>query len=218
MKLKELLEIEDSIRVYQLPQLPYSYDALEPLIDTQTMREHHMRHHKGYVDNLNAELKDYPQLRNPLEFIFQSIEAYTDVVRNNAGGVWNHTFFWNLLSPKKTIPIGKLKLDILSKWETIDDFVTEFIEVGKKRFGSGWVWLIYDSRNGELKIISTLNQDNPLMMRELKPIIGCDVWEHAYYLKHKSNRENWLNTFFEVINWNVADVNYNNIRSNSPQL
>lgn len=211
MKLSELFEIEDNMRVYELPQLPYSYDALEPHIDERTMVEHHTKHQKGYVDKLNAELEDYPQLRKPLEEILENISSYNDVVRNNAGGVWNHTFFWNLLSPQKTLPTGRLKLDILSKWGNIEDFITEFIEVGKKRFGSGWVWLVYNQKTNGLEIISTPNQDNPLMMTGLKPIIGCDVWEHAYYLKHKSNRENWLKTFFDVIDWQQADSNYSKV-------
>jgi Fe-Mn family superoxide dismutase len=209
MKLSELFEIEDTARVYELPQLPYSYDALEPHIDAETMMEHHQKHQKGYVDKLNGELEDYPQLRKPLEDILKNINSYNTDVRNNAGGVYNHTFFWNLLSPQKTLPTGKLKMSILSQWGSIDDFIAEFIEVGKKKFGSGWVWLVWNEVEEGLKIISTPNQDNPLMFDGMIPIIGCDLWEHAYYLKHKSNREGWLNTFFEVINWDYAGKVYN---------
>jgi Fe-Mn family superoxide dismutase len=211
MKLSELFEIEDTARVYELPQLPYSYDALEPHIDAETMMEHHQKHQKGYVDKLNSELEDYPHLRKPLEDILKNINSYNTNVRNNAGGVYNHTFFWNLLSPQKTLPTGKLKMNILSQWGSIDDFIAEFIEVGKKRFGSGWVWLVWNEVEEGLEIISTPNQDNPLMFDGMIPIIGCDLWEHAYYLKHKSNREGWLSTFFEVINWDYASSLYSKI-------
>jgi Fe-Mn family superoxide dismutase len=144
-----------------------------------------------------------------LEDILKNINSYNTDVRNNAGGVYNHTFFWNLLSPTQTLPTGKLKMDILSQWGSIDDFIAEFIEVGKKKFGSGWVWLVWNEVEEGLKIISTPNQDNPLMFDGMIPIIGCDLWEHAYYLKHKSNREGWLNTFFKILNWDYASKVYN---------
>lgn len=208
MKLTELLEMEEFSRVYELPELPYPYDALEPHIDTETMREHHLKHQAKYVENLNKELDEYPQLRKPLEEIFENIEAYNTAVRNNGGGTWNHTFFWNLLSPTTQTPSGKLKMDILSQWGNIEDFMAEFKDVGLKRFGSGWVWLVYNTNSNELEIISTPNQDNPLMMNGLVPIIGCDLWEHAYYLKHKSNRGNWIDTFFKIMNWENAGENY----------
>jgi Fe-Mn family superoxide dismutase len=204
MKLSELFEIEDTARVYELSKLPYSYDALEPHIDTETMMEHHQKHQRGYVDKLNGELEDYPHLRKPLEDILKNINSYNINVRNNAGGVYNHTFFWNLLSPQKTLPTGKLKMNILSQWGTMEDFMKEFKDTGLKRFGSGWVWLIFNKIHNKLEIISTPNQDNPLMMEGLIPIIGCDLWEHAYYLKHKSNRGKWIDTFFEIMNWDFA--------------
>ena len=208
MKLTELLEMEEFSRVYELPELPYPYDALEPHIDTETMREHHLKHQAKYVENLNKELDEYPQLRKPLEEIFENIEAYSTAVRNNGGGTWNHTFFWNLLSPTTQTPIGKLKMDILSQWGEMEDFMAEFKDVGLKRFGSGWVWLVYSEKSSKLEIISTPNQDNPLMMDGMLPIIGCDLWEHAYYLKHKSNRGNWIDTFFEILNWENAGETY----------
>lgn len=208
MKLTELLEMEEFSRVYELPELPYPYDALEPHIDTETMREHHLKHQAKYVENLNKELDEYPQLRKPLEEIFENIEAYNTAVRNNGGGTWNHTFFWNLLSPTTQTPSGKLKMDILSQWGNIEDFMAEFKDAGLKRFGSGWVWLVYNTNDNELEIISTPNQDNPLMMNGMLPIIGCDLWEHAYYLKHKSNRGKWIDTFFEILNWETAGENY----------
>jgi Fe-Mn family superoxide dismutase len=211
MKLTELLEIESGGEMYSLPELPYSYDALEPHIDEETMIEHHSKHQAKYVDNLNKELADLPQMRKPLEEIFKDIQSYNTAVRNNAGGVWNHTFFWNLLSPNPTAPSSELKMDILRKWDTMEDFQSEFKDVGLKRFGSGWVWLVYNEKVGGLEIISTPNQDNPLMMDGMLPIIGCDLWEHAYYLKHKSNRGNWIDTFFEILNWDFANKWYNKV-------
>lgn len=208
MKLTELLEMEDHGRVYQLPELPYEYDALEPHIDEETMIEHHSKHQAKYVENLNKELEDLPQMRKPLEEIFQTIQSYNTAVRNNGGGVWNHTFFWNLLSPTQTQPSGKLKMDILSQWGTMEDFQAEFKDAGLKRFGSGWVWLVFDTDTSKLEIVTTPNQDNPLMMEGLIPIIGCDLWEHAYYLKHKSNRGNWIDTFFKILNWDFAGSTY----------
>ena len=208
MKLTELLEMEEFSRVYELPELPYPYDALEPHIDTETMREHHLKHQSKYVENLNKELDEYPQLRKPLEEIFENIEAYSTAVRNNGGGTWNHTFFWNLLSPTTQTPSGKLKMDILSQWGEMEDFMAEFKDAGLKRFGSGWVWLVYSEKSSKLEIISTPNQDNPLMMDGMLPIIGCDLWEHAYYLKHKSNRGKWIDTFFEILKWENAGETY----------
>jgi Fe-Mn family superoxide dismutase len=208
MKLTELLEMEDHGRVYELPELPYEYNALEPHIDEETMIEHHSKHQAKYVENLNKELEDLPQMRKPLEEIFQTIQSYNTAVRNNGGGVWNHTFFWNLLSPTQTQPSGKLKMDILSQWGTMEDFQAEFKDAGLKRFGSGWVWLVFDTDTSKLEIVTTPNQDNPLMMEGLIPIIGCDLWEHAYYLKHKSNRGNWIDTFFKILNWDFAGSTY----------
>ena len=208
MKLTELLEMEDYGRVYELPELPYEYDALEPHIDEETMIEHHTKHQAKYVENLNKELEDLPQMRKPLEEIFQTIQSYNTAVRNNGGGVWNHTFFWNLLSPTEIQPSGKLKMDILSQWGTMEDFQAEFKDAGLKRFGSGWVWLVFDTDTSKLEIVTTPNQDNPLMMEGLIPIIGCDLWEHAYYLKHKSNRGKWIDTFFKILNWDFAGSTY----------
>jgi superoxide dismutase, Fe-Mn family len=211
MKLTELLEIESGGEMYSLPELPYSYDALEPHIDEETMIEHHSKHQAKYVENLNKELADLPQMRKPLEEIFKDIQSYNTAVINNAGGVWNHTFFWNLLSPNQTAPTSELKMDILRKWETMEDFQAEFKDAGLKRFGSGWVWLVYNEKVDGLEIISTPNQDNPLMIDGMLPIIGCDLWEHAYYLKHKSNRGNWIDTFFEILNWDFANMWYNKV-------
>jgi Fe-Mn family superoxide dismutase len=206
MKLTELLEMDKLS--YELPQLPYEYDALEPHIDEETMREHHTKHQAKYVENLNKELADLPQMRKPLEEIFENIQSYNTAVRNNGGGVWNHTFFWKVLSPTEMNPSGKLRSDIISQWGDIEDFQTEFKDAGLKRFGSGWVWLVSNTKTSKLEIITTPNQDNPLMMEGLTPIIGCDLWEHAYYLKHKSNRGNWIDTFFKILNWDFVGKLY----------
>ena len=168
MKLTELLEMDEM--VYELPELPYVYDALEPYIDEETMIEHHTKHQAKYVENLNKELADLPQMRKPLEEIFENIQSYNTAVRNNGGGVWNHTFFWNLLSPTETTPSGKLKSDIISQWGDMEDFQTEFKDAGLKRFGSGWVWLVLNTKTSKLEIITTPNQDNPLMMEGLTPV------------------------------------------------
>jgi Fe-Mn family superoxide dismutase len=205
LKMMKLVELLEYPHIYKLPPLPYDYDALEPHIDAETMKEHYIKHQKGYVDKLNSEFEDYPHLRKPLDDILKNINSYNSNIRNNAGGVWNHTFFWNLLSPTKTLPHGRLKLHILRQWQSVDLFIKDFIEAGKMHFGSGWVWLVFNSKKNSLEIISTPNQDNPMMLHsELKPIIGCDLWEHAYYLKHKSNKEAWLNAFFEILNWDYS--------------
>jgi Fe-Mn family superoxide dismutase len=203
--LKEFLEMEDGSQ-FELPQLPYEYNDLEPVIDEQTMIEHHTKHHRGYVNKLNGELEGTPYMGKPIQEILKNIESFSDGVRNNGGGHYNHTLFWNLLTPNKTEPTGKLKIQLITKFGTIDDFINQFKEAGLKRFGSGWVWLVVDE-NGKLKITTTVNQDNPLMFGDT-PIIGCDVWEHAYYLKHKSNRGGWLESFFQVLDWEQANTNY----------
>lgn len=209
MSLRDLVEIHGDFSAHQLPELPYDYSALEPHIDEETMREHHLKHQRKYVDTLNQEIDGTPASQRSIEEILGDITAYSPAVRNNAGGVWNHTFFWPLLSPKKVEPSGPLLLAIVKKWGDIDQFKSIFKNEGLKRFGSGWVWLV-QTADGELKILSTANQDNPLMFpnNKYKPIIGCDLWEHAYYLKHKSNRGAWLDTFFEILDWEQANKNF----------
>jgi len=204
--LKEFLEFDESGTKYELPSLPYGYDGLEPHIDEETMREHHLKHHQGYVNKLNTELEDTPFIGKPIKEILEKIESFSDGVRNNGGGHFNHSLFWNLLTPNKNEPTGKLKIELITKFGTIDDFISQFKEAGLKRFGSGWVWLVIN-QDDNLQITTTKNQDNPLMYGHT-PIIGCDVWEHAYYLKHKSNRGGWLDSFFEVLDWEQANTNY----------
>lgn len=210
MSLRNLIEIHGDFSAHQLPELPYGYGDLEPHIDEATMREHHLKHQRKYVDTLNDEIDGTPASQRGLDEILGDITAYNDAIRNNAGGVWNHSFFWPLLSPNKTNPSGGLELAITKKWGSIDEFKQEFKAAGLKQFGSGWVWLVKDNESGELKIIGTKNQDNPLMFpnNRYTPIIGCDLWEHAYYLKHKSNRGEWLDTFLSILNWETADKNF----------
>ena len=207
MNLKKFLEMDDSVSRYILPSLPYEYDALEPHIDEETMREHHTKHQAKYVENLNKALENTPSIALPLDDIMKRIDSYSQKVRNNAGGVWNHTFFWSLLGTEETQPNGKLALEISRKWGSVDSFKEDFKDVClNKTFGSVWVWLVEE--DGELKITITPNQDNP-MMYGIKPIIGIDLWEHAFYLKHKSNKGAWVDTFLNILNWNQAEKNFN---------
>ena len=171
------------------------------------MEEHHNKHLKGYVTKLNKALEGK---FIPLSEIFDNIDQYDSAVRNNAGGVYNHNLYFNLLSPKpEKQPVGELKEEIENYFGSYDDFKEKFKAAGLGQFGSGWAWLIH--HDGELKITSTPNQDNPLMSKEGKVIIGMDVWEHAYYLKHKSQRGDYIDNFFEVLCWNEAEENYQNI-------
>lgn len=207
MNLKELLEMDGSMSRYILPPLPYEYNALEPHIDEETMIEHHTKHQAKYVENLNKALENTPSIALPLDDIMKRIESYSQKVRNNAGGAWNHSFFWSLLGTEETQPNGNLELAIIKKWGSVDDFKEEFKDVClNKTFGSVWVWLVDEA--GELKITITPNQDNPLMYG-IKPIIGIDLWEHAFYLKHKSNKGAWVDTFLNILNWNQAEDNFN---------
>jgi Fe-Mn family superoxide dismutase len=198
---------------FSLPSLPYAYNALEPHIDAETMEEHHKKHHKGYVTKLNDALKSKAAQNLTIEEVLANVKKYDDKVRNNAGGVFNHTLYFNLLSPNATTsPVGELKKELEKTFSSFAKFKEEFTEAGTGRFGSGWVWLSL-TREG-LKIHSTPNQDNPLMSySEVKgePIIGMDVWEHAYYLKHRSQRAKYISDFFKVLDWNKAEENYQKI-------
>jgi superoxide dismutase, Fe-Mn family len=198
--------------MFKLPPLPYSYDALEPYIDAKTMEIHYTKHHKAYVDNLNDALKDYPALqKKSLEYFVQHYdelpEAIATTVRNNAGGHLNHSFFWPLLeknSPGK--PKGKVATAIKEKFGTFEKFQDIFNMAAKKVFGSGWAWLALD-KDGSLRLLSTPNQDNPLRA-DLTPILGLDVWEHAYYLKYQNKRPDYINAWWNVVNWDQVEENY----------
>ena len=209
MSFRDLVEIHGKTSVQQLVPLPYEYDALEPIIDEETMREHHTKHLKKYVETYNSLIDDTPASQRNLEEVLGDIRSYDNGIRNNGGGIWNHNFFFSLLTPNKTTPNGKLDLAISKKFGGVDSFIEKFREEGLKRFGSGWVWLVKDT-NGELSIITTGNQDNPLMFpnNQYIPIIGCDLWEHSYYLKHKSNRGGWIDSFFECLDWDKAEEYY----------
>lgn len=188
---------------FTLPALPYAHDALEPHIDTLTMQIHHGKHHQAYVDNLNKAIAGTEHEKKTLEQLVAHAGAIGAPVRNNGGGHWNHTFFWESLSPKGGgAPSGQLADAINATFGSFDEFKTKFAAGGVGRFGSGWVWLI--KKDGKLEISSTPNQDNPLMdVAEVKgtPILGVDVWEHAYYLKYQNRRPDYLAAIWNVIDW-----------------
>ena len=202
---------------HELAPLPYAKEALEPHIDTLTMEIHHDRHHKAYVDNLNKAIAGNVALESKsVEAIIKDLSLVPDAikgpVRNNGGGHWNHTFFWNILAPNAGgAPTGKLADDIKATFGSFDDFKAKLENAGITRFGSGWAWLVVN--NGKLEIVSTPNQDNPLMGKavagcEGKPILGVDVWEHAYYLKYQNKRADYLKAFWNVVNWAEVAKNY----------
>jgi Fe-Mn family superoxide dismutase len=189
---------------FTLPALPYAYDALEPHIDTTTMQIHHGKHHQAYVDNLNKAIAGTAHENKTLEELVAFAGSISPAVRNNGGGHWNHSFFWESLAPKAGgAPTGKLADAIHSAFGSFDAFKEKFNNAGMTRFGSGWAWLLV--KDGKLEISSTPNQDNPLMdVAEVKgtPILGVDVWEHAYYLKYQNRRAEYLAAFWNVVNWN----------------
>ena len=192
---------------HTLPALPYAYDALEPHIDARTMEIHHSKHHNAYVTNLNAAIAGTEAENLSLEDLVANISKYAPAVRNNGGGHWNHSFFWEILSANGGTPSAALASAIDSAFGSFENFKTEFAKAATTRFGSGWAWLIVKA-DGTLAITSTPNQDNPLMdIAEVKgtPILGLDVWEHAYYLNYQNRRPDYINAFFNVINW--AEVN-----------
>ncbi|OCX52398.1 superoxide dismutase [Mucilaginibacter sp. PPCGB 2223] len=195
---------------FELPALPYATDALEPHIDKLTMEIHHGKHHQAYVTNLNAALEGKPEANSSIEDIIHNISKFPAPVRNNGGGHYNHTFFWTILSPNGGgEPNGDLAAAINSAFGSFADFKTKFSQAGATRFGSGWAWLIVGA-DKKLAVTSTPNQDNTLMdIAEVKgtPILGVDVWEHAYYLKYQNRRPDYLAAFFNVINWaHVAEL------------
>jgi Fe-Mn family superoxide dismutase len=190
---------------HELPKLPYDFAALEPHIDAQTMQIHHGKHHQTYVNNLNAALEKHPDLQNKsVEELCRGInsvpEAIRTAVRNNGGGHWNHSRFWTWMGPGAGgAPTGALGDAINSAFGSFDKFKEEFAKAATGRFGSGWAWLI--DEGGKLSIVSTPNQDNPLMDGK-RPILGLDVWEHAYYLKYQNRRPDYIAAWWNVVNWN----------------
>ena len=195
---------------FTLPNLSYPANALEPYIDVQTMQIHHGKHHQAYVDNLNKAIVGTEHEKKSLEELVRNAGSISAAVRNNAGGHWNHSFFWDILAPNAGgTPSGKLVEAITSAFGSFDAFKEKMNTAGTTRFGSGWAWLIV--KDGKLEITSTPNQDNPLMdVAEVKgiPILGIDVWEHAYYLKYQNRRPEYLGAIWNVINWNKVGEHY----------
>ena len=193
--------------------LPYSTDALEPAIDKTTMEIHYGKHHKTYVDNLNNQIKNYPELDTlNIENVQKHISKYNLAVRNNGGGHFNHTFFWDSLSPSAQAgqPNKALLKKINQDFGSLEAFKTKFNEAATSRFGSGWAWLIL-TPEGKLAVTSTANQDNPLMdvvETQGTPLLGLDVWEHAYYLKYQNKRADYTKAFWNVVNWNKVNERY----------
>lgn len=194
---------------FQLPDLPYGFDALEPHIDTATMQIHHGKHHQAYVNNLNAAIEKAPELAGKsLDDLLTGInsvpEAVRTAVRNNGGGHWNHSMFWKWMAPNAGgEPSGSIGSAIKDSFGGFDKFKELWSAAGAGRFGSGWVWLMNDG--GKLSITSTPNQDNPLMEGKSAPILGLDVWEHAYYLRYQNKRPDYITAWWNVINWDEVE-------------
>jgi Fe-Mn family superoxide dismutase len=208
----------DKFMPYELPPLPYATNALEPSIDATTMEIHHGKHHATYVANLNKALESASELgKKPVDELIADLQAVPESarapVRNNGGGHSNHTFFWKIMAAGAGgAPTGKLGEAIKAKFGSFDDFKSKFEAAGLARFGSGWAWLIVNPSN-ELEIVSTANQDSPLMGKAIagaegKPVIGVDVWEHAYYLKYQNRRPDYLKAWWDVVSWSAAGKNY----------
>jgi len=193
---------------FELPKLPYAYDALEPHIDARTMEIHHSKHHNAYTTNLNAAIEETDLASLSIEEIMK-VCMDKPAVRNNGGGFYNHSLFWSIMSPNGGgEPTGKLGEDMLATFGSFDAFKDEFTKAAATRFGSGWAWLCVS--NGKLCICSTANQDNPLMGEGCNgtPILGLDVWEHAYYLNYQNRRPDYISAFFNVIDWNAVSERY----------
>jgi Fe-Mn family superoxide dismutase len=191
---------------FSVPDLPYPYDALEPHIDEATMRVHHDKHHQAYVDKANAALEGTEWADREVEDVLRNLNALPGdkqaAVRNNAGGHYNHTLFWQMLSPDGGgAPSGELASAIDDKFGSLDSFKEEFKNAGIARFGSGWAWLVKDSSG--LAVVSTANQDSPIS-DGATPLLGCDVWEHAYYLKYQNKRPEYIDAFWNVVNWDYV--------------
>ena len=195
---------------FQLPNLSYDHDALEPHIDSKTMQIHHGKHHAGYTAKLNAAITETDLENKSIEEILTSLDMNNSAVRNNGGGYYNHCLFWEVMSPNGGgSPEGSLSIAIDKSFGSFDEFKSRFSAAAGTRFGSGWAWLCVDS-DGSLEVCSTANQDNPLMPGECgkTPILGLDVWEHAYYLNYQNRRPDYVEAFFNVIDWSVVSAKY----------
>ncbi len=200
--------------MYILPPLPYAYDALEPYIDARTMEIHYTKHHQTYIDNLNAALEKHPELQNvPLKELLANVSSLPEdirtAVRNNGGGHFNHSLFWDYMSAKGGNPDGVLKDHIIKSFGSLDAFKDDFNTAAKGRFGSGWAWLSLNV-SGNLIITSTANQDTPVS-DGLTPVLGLDVWEHAYYLKYQNRRVDYIQAWWYVVNWDRLNDEYRNL-------
>ncbi|HET7037906.1 MAG TPA: superoxide dismutase [Thermomicrobiaceae bacterium] len=204
---------------YELPNLPYPYNALEPYIDEQTMNIHHTKHHQAYVNNLNAALQNNPELANqPIEQLMRNINQVPESIRqaviNNGGGHANHSLFWTIMGPNKGgQPTGALANEIKQDFGSFDSFKDEFTKAASGRFGSGWAWLV-ENPQGKLQIISTPNQNSPLMEGNT-PLLGLDVWEHAYYLKYQNRRPEYINAWFNLVDWDAVNQRYQQAKQQS---
>jgi Fe-Mn family superoxide dismutase len=196
---------------FELPQLPYAYDALEPHIDARTMEIHHSKHHNAYTTNLNAAIAGTDLEGKSIEDILHNLDMNNAAVRNNGGGFYNHNLFWNIMAPNAGgKPTGELAAAIDSAFGTFEEFKVQFAKAGATRFGSGWAWLCVH-KGGSVEVCSTPNQDNPLMPNTACggfPILGMDVWEHAYYLHYQNRRPDYIEAFFNVINWDEVSRLY----------
>ena len=196
---------------FELPKLQYSYDALEPYIDAKTMEIHHSKHHQTYITNLNKALESYPELfEKSLEDLLANLDQIPEsirvAVRNGGGGHYNHTLFWQIIGPKSdSKPSENMNSLITDSFESFDNFKSEFNQKATKQFGSGWGWLCQD-KSGKLVTLSTPNQDTPISSG-LNPVLGIDVWEHAYYLNYQNKRPDYINAFWEIINWEAVESN-----------
>ena len=196
---------------FELPKLPYAFDALEPNIDARTMEIHHDKHHKGYTDNLNKAIEGTDMDGKSIEDILKNLDMNNKAVRNNGGGFFNHSLFWKVMSPKGGgKPSGELAKAIDDAFGSFDAFKEKFSNAAKTQFGSGWAWLCVH-KGGKLEVSSTPNQDNPLMPKagcDGYPILGLDVWEHAYYLKYQNKRPDYVSAFWNVVNWDEVASSY----------
>ncbi|NPV75328.1 MAG: superoxide dismutase [Anaerolineae bacterium] len=194
--------------LFELPPLKYAFNALEPVIDAMTMEIHHDKHHAAYVTNLNKALESAPELQGkPIEWLLQNItqvpESIRTAVRNNGGGHHNHSLFWDWIAPGGSKqPKGRLEKEINASFGSLDTFIEKFSAAATTRFGSGWAWLVLDG-DKKLQVYSTANQDSPLMDGH-KPLLGLDVWEHAYYLKYQNRRPEYVKNFWSIVNWDVV--------------
>ncbi|MDR9498407.1 MAG: superoxide dismutase [Hydrogenovibrio sp.] len=197
---------------FTLPDLPYDYNALDAAIDAQTMEIHHTKHHQTYITKLNDAIKDSPNADKSLDELIANAGSISTAVRNNGGGHWNHSFFWEVMTGDSMgAPSGALADDIKNTFGSLEEMKAQFNNAGATRFGSGWAWLTV-SPEGKLEISSTPNQDNPLMdVAEVKgtPILGLDVWEHAYYLRYQNRRPDYMQAWWDVVNWNKVEALYN---------